>query len=226
MATESSPYRYPFFYGPEGRLIQVDAALEAVRRGSTTIGLKTKDYVLLASQVRPPRPLTETAEKIFTIDDHVGATGSGYVGDLLQLIEEARVQAQRYRLAYDTPIDILSLAKHLASYFHSFTLYTVRPPGASVILAGVDQMGIQLYQLDPGGSYTNGKAAVIGLDSEKALDVIQKEYEDELALDQGIQLAAKAIVEAVGEKVNIEFGVVKKDSRKFERTLSTEIPRI
>lgn len=216
MATDN-PYRTPFFYGPEGRLIQVDAALEAVRRGSTTVGLKTNDYVLLASQVRPTRPLMQAPEKIFHLDEHVGATGSGYVGDLLHLIDEARLQAQRYRLVYDTPIDILSLAKQLGSYFHNFTLYAVRPPGASVILAGADQQGIQLYQVEPGGTYFNGKAASIGQNSEKALEVVAEGYREDLSIDQGVQLATKAVTEAAGEKANIEFGLVKKDVEKFEK---------
>lgn len=216
MATDN-PNRTPFFYGPEGRLIQVDAALEAVRRGSTTVGIKTDEYVLLASQVRPARPLMQAPEKVFTIDEHVGASGSGYVGDLLHLIDEARVQAQRYRLVYDTPIDIVSLAKQLGSYFHSFTLYAVRPPGASVILAGADQLGIQLYQVEPGGSYFNGKAAAIGQNSEMALDILAKSYSENLSLDDGLQLAAKAITEAAGEKVNIDFGIVRKSIGKFEK---------
>jgi proteasome alpha subunit len=216
MATDN-PYRTPFFYGPEGRLIQVDAALEAVRRGSTTVGIKTNDYVLLASQVRPARPLMQAPEKVFAIDEHVGASGSGYVGDLLHLIDEARVQAQRYRLVYDTPIDIISLAKHLGNYFHSFTLYAVRPPGASVILAGADQQGVQLYQIEPGGSYFNGKAATIGQSSETALEIIAKNYSENLSLDDGIELATKAITEAAGEKVSIDLGVVRKSVGKFEK---------
>ena len=69
--------RMPFFYNTEGRLIQVDYALQAVSRGSTTIGLKTKAFALLASQVKPTRPLLEPAEKVYMVDDHVGATGSG-----------------------------------------------------------------------------------------------------------------------------------------------------
>jgi len=216
MATEN-PYRTHFFYGPEGRLTQVDAALEAVKRGSTTLGIKTNDYVLLASQVRPARALMQAPEKVFTIDEHVGASGSGYVGDLLHLIDEARVQAQRYRLAYDTPMDIFSLAKHLGNYFHSFTLYAVRPPGASVILAGADQQGVQLYQVEPGGSYFTGKAATIGQNSEMALEIIAKSYSENLSFDDGIQLATKAITEAAGEKVDIDFGTVRKGVGKFEK---------
>src|SRR3989454_354375 len=108
MATEMG--RMPFFYNQEGRLVQVDYALQAVSRGSTTIGLKTKDFALLSSQVKPTRPLMEPAEKVFVVDDHVGATGSGYIGDVTTLLDQLRVAAQRHRLVYDEPIDLVTPA--------------------------------------------------------------------------------------------------------------------
>src|ERR671922_2086252 len=110
--------KYPYFYGPEGRLVMVDSALEAVNRGSTTIGIKTPEFALLASHIKPVRPLIDPAEKIFVVDGHVGATGSGYIGDILQLIDELRLEAQKHRLTFESPIDISSLAKHIGSYLH------------------------------------------------------------------------------------------------------------
>src|SRR2546428_343464 len=104
MATEMG--RMPFFYNQEGRLVQVDYALQAVSRGSTTLGLKTKDFAVLSSQVKPTRPLMEPAEKVFVVDEHIGATGSGYIGDVTTLLDQLRVAAQRHRLRYDEPIDV------------------------------------------------------------------------------------------------------------------------
>ena len=138
MAAEFS--RMPFFYNQDGRLVQVDYALQAVARGSTTIGLRTNDFVLLSSHVKPTRPLVEPAEKVFVVDDHVGATGSGYIGDVMTLVDEVRVEAQRHRLVYDTPPDVGTLARHLGRFLHQFTLYAVRPYGASVLLAGADEL--------------------------------------------------------------------------------------
>src|SRR3989337_728787 len=97
--------RIPFFYNTEGRLVQVDYAMQAVSRGSTTVGLKTKDFAVLASQVKPTRPLLEPAEKIYVVDDHVGATGSGYIGDVSTLVADLRLAAQRHRLPYAKPHD-------------------------------------------------------------------------------------------------------------------------
>jgi len=204
--SESSPNfsnRFPF-YGPQGRLVLVDSALEAVSRGSTTIGIKTPKFAIISSQIKPTHPLIEPSEKIFSIDFHAGATGSGYIGDILQLIDALRLEAQRHRLTYETSIDIDSLAKHLSTFLHNYTTYAVRPQAASMILAGADQTGIQLYQVDPSGTFFRGSGFAIGQSSEIALDVMTKE--------EAIELGEKAIEKALGEKPIVETGVVTQNS--------------
>jgi proteasome alpha subunit len=209
--------RYPYFYGPEGRLVLVDSALEAVKRGSTTIGIKTPSFALLASHIKPMRLLIDPAEKIFAIDGHVGATGSGYIGDILQLIEELRLEAQKHRLNFESPIDVGSLAKHLGSFLHNYTIYAVRPQAASVIVAGVDQMGIQLYQVDPSGTFMRGSGFAIGQSSDIALDVLGREYSADMSVDQAVALSNKAIEKALGERPVVEVGVVSAQDRQFQK---------
>ena len=209
--------RYPYFYGPEGRLVLVDSALEAVRRGSTTIGIKTPSFALLASHIKPVRPLIDPAEKIFTIDGHVGATGSGYIGDILQLIEELRLEAQKHRLNFESPIDVGSLAKHLGSFLHNYTIYAVRPQAASVIVAGIDQMGIQLYQVDPSGTFMRGSGFAIGQSSDIALDIVQHEYSADMSVEKAVALSNKAIEKALGERPVVEVGVVSAQDRQFQK---------
>lgn len=209
--------RYPYFYGPEGRLVLVDSALEAVRRGSTTIGIKTPSFALLASHIKPVRPLIDPAEKIFTIDGHIGATGSGYIGDILQLIEELRMEAQKHRLNFESPIDIGSLAKHLGSFLHNYTIYAVRPQAASVIVAGVDQTGVQLYQVDPSGTFMRGSGFAIGQSSDIALDVVQRDYSADMSVEQAVALSNRAIEKALGERPVVEIGVVTAQEKQFQK---------
>ena len=199
--------RFPF-YGPQGRLVLVDSALEAVSRGSTTIGIKTPNFAMIASQIKPTHPLMEPSEKIFPIDYHIGATGSGYIGDILQLIDTLRMESQKHRLTYETPIDVDSLAKHLNSFLHNYTTYAVRPQAASVIITGEDQTGIQLYQVDPSGTFFRGSGFAIGQASDVALDVITKEYSKDIKLDQAIELGRKAIEKALGDKPIVETGII------------------
>jgi proteasome alpha subunit len=209
--------RYPYYYGPEGRLVLVDSALEAVSRGSTTIGIKTPTFALISSHIKPTKPLVEPAEKIFAIDGHIGATGSGYIGDILQLIDEIRLAAQKHRLTYESPIDISSLAKHLSSYLHNYTIYAIRPQAASIIIAGIDQTGIQLYQVDPSGTFFRGAGFAIGQYSDIALDVIQREYSADMSTDQAIQLSNKAIEKALGERPFVEAGIITAKDGSFRK---------
>lgn len=208
--------RYPYFYGPEGRLVLVDSALEAVNRGSTTIGIKTPTFALLASHIKPVRPLIDPAEKIFAIDGHVGATGSGYIGDILQLIDELRLEAQKHRLNFESPIDIGSLAKHLGAYLHNYTIYAVRPQAASVIIAGADQAGVQMYQVDPSGTFMRGSGFAIGQSADIALDVLQREYSADMTVEQAVAVSNRAIERALGERPVVEVGVVTTD-KEFKK---------
>lgn len=207
MSESQNSGRFPF-YGPQGRLVLVDSALEAVSRGSTTIGIKTPNFAMIASQIKPTHPLIEPSEKIFPIDYHIGATGSGYIGDILQLIDTLRLESQKHRLTYETPIDVDSLAKHLSSFLHNYTTYAVRPQAASVIIAGEDQTGIQLYQVDPSGTFFRGSGFAIGQASDTALDVITKEYSKDMKLEQAVEIGRKAIEKSLGEKPIVETGII------------------
>jgi proteasome alpha subunit len=211
--------RFPY-YGPGGRLVLVDSALEAVNKGSTTIGIKTPAFALLSSHIKPTKPLVDPAEKIFTIDEHIGATGSGYIGDILQLVDEIQLAAQKHRLTYESPIDINSLAKHLSSYLHNYTIYAVRPQAASIIIAGKDQTGVQLYQVDPSGTFFRGAGFAIGQYSDIALDVIQKEYSMEMDVEQAIQLSNKAIEKALGERPMVETGIITTKDGSFKKVVN------
>ncbi len=225
MAMEQAGGRMPFFYSPEGRLLQVDYAMAAVSRGSTTLGLRTKDFAVLSSHVKPTRSLLEPAEKVFVVDDHVGATGSGYIGDVNSLVDEIRVEAQRHRLVYETPADVNSLARHVGQYLHNFTLYTVRPFGASLILAGTDPLGVQLVQIDPSGTTFRGNGFAIGAGGDEALDVLSKGYREDLSLDEAIALNTRAIESLNGEKTAIEHGVVTRESGRFTHLNGGKAPK-
>jgi len=209
--------RYPYYYGKGGRLVLVDNALEAVNKGSTTIGIKTPEFALISSHIKPTLPLVDPNEKIFTIDKHIGATGAGYIADIEQLIEEIRLQAQKHRLSYESPIDVKSLAKHLSTYLHNYTIYAVRPQAASIIIAGIDQAGIQLFQVDPSGTFFKGAGFAIGQYSDIALDVVQREYSADMTMEQASHLSNKAIEKALGERPLVETGVITAKDGYFKK---------
>src|SRR5579872_4577785 len=209
--------RMPYFYGPEGSLVQVDFALEAVNRGSTTLGVRTNEVAILASQLKPTRPLIDPSEKVFLIDDHIGATGAGYIGDVLKLIQELRVEAQKHNLTFGSPIDIKTAAETLSSYLHQYTIYAVRPLGASVIMAGKDPTGVQLYQVDPSGTFFKGQAFAVGQRSDQAIEFIQRKYDPNMPKEELVKLAQDAIRTATSEDSPIEIGIVNGTDSKFHK---------
>ena len=138
----------------------------------------------------------------------------------MQLIDEIQLAAQKHRLTYESPIDVHSLAKHLSFYLHNYTIYAVRPQAASMIVAGADQTGIQLYQVDPSGIFFRGAGFAIGPYSDIALDVIQKGYSVDMSMQQALQLSNKAIEKALGEGPLVESGVVTAKDGPFKKLVN------
>lgn len=93
--------------------LQVEYAIEAIKLGSTAVGLQTKDGTVLAVEKRLASPLLDPAsvEKIAEVDTHIGAAMSGLVADARTLVDHARVEAQNHRFTYDEPIGVEPLTQ-------------------------------------------------------------------------------------------------------------------
>ena len=138
----------------------------------------------------------------------------------MQLIDEIQLAEQKHRLTYESPIDVGTLAKHLSSYLHNYTIYAVRPQAASILIAGIDQTGVQLYQVDPSGTFFRGAGFAIGQYSDIALDVLQREYSADMNIEQAIQLGSKAIEKALGEGPLVETGIVTAKDGSFRKLVN------
>ncbi len=122
-------------FSPDGRLYQVEYAIETVRRGTLAVGIKSKDGVVLAVEERTRKlQVGSLTQKIFQIDDHIGVAAAGYIPDARIQVDHARLFAQSNRLIYDEPIDIEGIAKSIADLAQQFTQY-----------AGVRWMKTQRY---------------------------------------------------------------------------------
>ena len=140
-------------------------------------------------------------EKIFQVDDHIGASATGFLMDGRVLIERAQVIAQQYRVTYDTPMDTLSLVKDVANLKQSYTQFGgARPFGVNILFAGVDDEGPQLYLTDVTGIYFQYKATAVGEMETQLKEILDKEYEDELTIEQGIKLAVGAFKTVFGKE--------------------------
>ncbi len=212
-------------FSPEGRLYQVEYAFEAVKRGMTALGIKAVDGVVLAVEKRSPSPLVEGTEKIKKIDDHIGLAFAGLFGDARVLIDQARIYAQIHRLVYGEKILVELLAKKICDIKQAYTQHGgVRPFGVAFLFAGVDKKGPQLIQTDPGGNYMVCKARAVGAGAQRAFEILEKDYHDEITLEEAILLALRSLRNAMENEFrseNIEVAIINIEDQLF-RILSKD----
>lgn len=201
-------------FSPDGRLFQVEYAREAVKRGTTTVGLKFRDGVVLIVDKRITSRLVEPSsiEKIFMLDSHVGCATSGLVADARSLVDRARIDAQMNRVTYDEPISVIALVKRICDFKQSYTQYGgVRPFGTALLVAGVDDSGAHLIETDPSGALMEYKASSVGSGRNQAMEFFEEKYKENLGADEAVTLGLQALYKATDGKLNsdaLEIGVV------------------
>jgi len=208
-------------FSPDGRLYQVEYAIETVRRGTIAVGIKSKDGIVIAVEEKPRKlQISNIAQKIFQIDDHVGVAAAGYIPDARSQVDNARFFSQSNKLIYDESVDVESIAKHLADQCQQFTQYAgVRPFGVALILGGVDSAGTQLYLTDPSGTYISYDAVAIGSGSDQVTEFLEKNYKPDISLIDAAALATASIYIASDEKEgteHIKMSQIKADTKSFE----------
>jgi len=206
-------------FSPDGRLLQVEYARQMVKNGSTSLGIKAADVVVLGT-VKPSMPLavTESYRKIAEIDSHIGMVSSGSLADARNLVEYARVKSQVNKVTYDEPVSVSTITKYICDRKHMVTQYAgVRPYGVGLLIGGIDEDGTNLYETEPSGTMISWKAQAIGRGADKAKKTLSKGYKDGMKADDAIKLLLKAL--KAGEKgasaENAEVAVVKKDGIKL-----------
>jgi 20S proteasome subunit alpha 5 len=187
-------------FSPEGRLFQVEYAMEAIKLGTTAIGIKVPEGVILVVEKRLPSKLliAKSVEKIFEIDAHVACAMSGLTSDAHTLIERARVDAQNHFFTYNESMKIKSIAQSVCDLALQFGEAKdendakgkmSRPFGVALLFAGVDADGPQLISTDPSGTFVEYKAKAVGGGAEGAQRNLEETFEDTLSLDAAEDLA-------------------------------------
>jgi proteasome alpha subunit len=115
-------------FSPQGRLYQVEYALETVKSGSTVVGVAINEGIVLAVEERAYSKLQNPnySQKLFQIDEHIGAASSGLISDARILIDSARVYAQIYRLTYDIMPSAEVIAKRIGDTMQLYTQHARR----------------------------------------------------------------------------------------------------
>lgn len=214
-------------FSPSGKLVQIQYALTAVNAGTTSLAVKAKNGVVLATEKKLPTLVDDTSiQKISTLTSNIGLTYSGMGPDSRVLVKEGRKKAQSYFRFYKDPIPVSRLVQYLASVMQEFTQSGgVRPFGVSLLIAGYDDNGPQLYQVDPSGSYFAWKASAIGKNMVNAKTFLEKRYTEDIELEDAIHTALLTLKEGFDGQMterNIEVGVIGPD-RKFKVLTPAEV---
>ena len=210
-------------FSPDGRLLQVEYAKKAVRQGTTSLGMVCKDGVLLLADKRILEKLmiADSIEKISQIDEHIGASSTGFLMDGRVLFERAQVIAQQYKVTYDSPIDMISLVKDIANLKQAYSQFGgARPFGVSILFAGVDDEGAQLYVTDVTGIYFQYKATAVGEAETQLKEILEKEYDENMTLEQGMKLAVSAFKRAFEKDFDsdrLDGAFIKTADRKYQK---------
>jgi proteasome alpha subunit len=217
-------------FSPDGRLFQVEYAMELVNRGATILGIRCLEGVVMgAEETVDPLEEVEYSWKIFKIDDHVAAAIVGLSSDARILIDQARVHAQSNKLTYDEPIDVEVVSKRVCDIKQLYTQHAgVRPFGVSMIFGGVDKTGSRLFGTHPSGTYRGYKARAEGAGRETVFAILNSEYRENMKLEEATKLATKCLVKALEARQlppRIKIAVIPSDTKKMELLSDETIER-
>jgi proteasome alpha subunit len=208
-------------FSPDGRLFQVEYAMELVNRGATILGISCSGGVILGSEENvEPLEEAEYSWKLFKVDDHIGAAIVGLSSDARMLIDQARLYAQSNKLTYDEPIDVEVVTKRISDIKQMYTQHAgVRPFGVSIIFGGVDKTGGRVFYTHPSGTYRGYKATAVGAGRETALTILKEEYRENMHLDDATKLATKCLAKALEARQltpRIKIAIISTETKKLE----------
>lgn len=224
-------------FSPEGRLFQVEYAIEAIKLGSTAIGIKTPEGVVLAVEKRVTSPLIlpQSIEKIVEIDSNISCAMSGLIADAKTLIDKARVEAQNHWFSYDEKMSVESVTQAVSDLALAFSdqddeVYAMsRPFGVALLFAGVDETGPHLFHLEPSGTFLEYEAKAIGSGSEGAQQNLQDIYHKNMTLKEACKHALTILKQVMEEKLNatnIEMSTISTKDKLFHLFSKEEIEEV
>lgn len=162
-------------WSPQGRLHQVEYAMEAVKLGSATVGLKNKEYAVLIALKRASSELSSYQKKIISIDDHLGISIAGITADARILSRYMRQECLNYKYSYDDNYPVGRLIANVGNKMQVCTQrYDRRPYGVGLLVAGYDDQGPHIYQTCPSANFFDCKAMSIGSRSQSARTYLEK----------------------------------------------------
>jgi len=219
-------------FSPDGKLYQVEYAAENVKKGWTTVAIKTEYAGVLAAERKKIAPLIDmtSIEKIFLIDNHIGSSFAGLAADGRILIDYARKVALNYRFVYDEPIDVELLVRNVCDIKQVYTQHAgVRPFGVSLIFLGFDRKGIHLFKTEINGYYFSYLAIAMGAGEQPATEYLEKNYSKDMKLEETMIAALKSLRASSDSPLDpelVELGYITKEEGVFKKATFEQLAEL
>jgi proteasome beta subunit len=167
--------------------------IEEVKKGTTTIGLVCKDGVVMATEMRATMGTLiahRTTQKLFKIDDNLGLTVAGVVGDAQTLARYITAEVELYKLKRSQPMTVRSAATLTSNILAGSRFY---PYYVGLILGGTDREGHHVYALDMVGGAIPDDFVTTGSGSPYVYGVLEDHYEKNMLVNDGMDLAIRSL---------------------------------
>ncbi|KAI8920612.1 nucleophile aminohydrolase [Entophlyctis helioformis] len=207
----------------EGRIHQVEYALEAVKQGSAAVGIRSDTHAVVFALKRSPGELASYQKKILKIDDHMGIAFAGLTSDARVLSNFMRTEAMKSRMIYDRPLPLSRIVASVGDKAQINTQrYGKRPYGVGLLVVGFDETGPHLYECSPSGNYFDYVAMAIGARSQSAKTYLENHFSTfaKASLDEIILHGLRSLRDTLQQDKelninNCSVGVVGKDTKFY-----------
>lgn len=165
-------------FSPEGRIRQVEYAMEAVKQGSACVALRSKEFAVIAALKRSPNDLAGYQKKVFKIDSHLGIAISGLIADARLLGKFMLNECLNHKWAYESSIQVGRITTMISDKAQAYTQkQEKRPYGVGLLVVGYDKTGPHVYETSPSGNFYEYKAQAMGARSQAAKTYLEKHFE-------------------------------------------------
>eukprot|EP01017_Pseudomicrothorax_dubius_P051675 TRINITY_DN99_c0_g2_i3.p1 TRINITY_DN99_c0_g2~~TRINITY_DN99_c0_g2_i3.p1 ORF type:complete len:237 (+),score=63.79 TRINITY_DN99_c0_g2_i3:77-787(+) len=208
-------------FSPNGQLLQVEYAMEAVNKGYCCVAVRGKDCIALGIEKATVSKLQDsrTLQKVLLIDENTCIAFAGLNADARILANMARVEAQSYRLSYEDAPTVDYIARYISSCQQKFTQKGgARPFGLSNFICGFDQLSRpRLFQTEPSGFCTEWKANAIGRNSKQVREFLEKNFAPDLNREDTLRLVTRALLESVEANTkNVDIAIISTEDRRVQ----------
>jgi len=172
--------------------------MDQLKKGTTTVGLICEDSVILASEKRATMGsfiASKAAKKIYQVDDRMGLTTAGIVGDAQTLVRLISVEARLYKIRRQEPMTVKAMTTLLSNVLSGQRFF---PYLVQLLVGGIDRNGAHIFSIDPfGGNTDEREIAATGSGSPIAYGVLEDRYSKGISVEEGVALAIQALHSAM-----------------------------